>query len=262
MKRIFPLLLLLAFTASAFAQDPQTGYPPYGSFEADRFDGINRQNLNVNFSIPIVSNPGRGKDFNFAIVYDSLIWKKNGNAWSPVTDYGWKKETPAGKTTFVKTTVTCQSGGTANRYNSYAYTDVAGTRHNFAVDFYDVATNCNYPTGPRTGSATDGSGISIDATSPESAKITIPDGTVFAGGQLTDTNGNYFTQIIVSSTETDWTDTLGRIVLKIKKPSSTTIEYHVQDTTGAYRVTTMTLQNFDIKTGFACSGVVEFNGTA
>src|SRR5438552_12086246 len=96
MKRYILLLLTLVFVSSAFGQDPITGFPPYGSFNVDTFDAINRQNLNINFSIPIVQTRGRGQDFNFSIVYDSWMWTRSGGAWASITDsdgrptWGWK----------------------------------------------------------------------------------------------------------------------------------------------------------------------------
>lgn len=104
MKRhiFFFLLAILVFEPSAFAQAPTTGFPPYGSFENGRFDAVNRQNLNVNFALPIVSSPGRGMNFRLAVVYDSLVWQKvtsgTTTSWTSVTDangsptWGWKKD--------------------------------------------------------------------------------------------------------------------------------------------------------------------------
>ncbi len=260
--------LALFLTVAAWAQDPQTGFPPYGSFEVDRLDGINRRNLNVNLAIPIVSSPGRGRDFNFAVVHDSLVWKKNGNAWSPVTDFGWKKDT-LGKVTFFKITKLCQVGEwpdvffeTTYEYSNYVYTDVAGTAHRFNISFYSTPTTCNYPTGPTDGYATDGSGIYLDAWSAEDPDVKIPDGTIFEGNKLTDTNGNYFSQIVVSSTETHWKDTVGRIVLKIIKTGNTLVEYKVPDPSGSEQTYKLRLQNYSIKTYFQCSGVTEYTGGA
>ena len=71
---------------AVFAQGTATGFPPFGSFQDSGFDAVNRQNLNVNFAIPLVTSPGRSQDFTFSIVYDSLIWRRSGNAWTRVTD--------------------------------------------------------------------------------------------------------------------------------------------------------------------------------
>ncbi len=81
MKRLFVFSALCLF--SSVAAFGQTGFPPYGSFEDGRFDAVNRQNLNVNFAIPIVSVPGRGFPLSHTLVYDSLIWNKAGSVWLP-----------------------------------------------------------------------------------------------------------------------------------------------------------------------------------
>ncbi len=52
MKRVAFAIGVLICATSAFAQDPATGFPPYGSFSHGLFDAVNRQNLNVNFAIP------------------------------------------------------------------------------------------------------------------------------------------------------------------------------------------------------------------
>ena len=106
MKRSVLVLSAFLMAGAAWAQDPATGFPPYGSFEVGRFDAVNRRNLNVNFAIPIVSVPGRGTDFSFPLVYDSLIWQRvtsgSTTTWSPVTDksgdatWGWTKDWPVG----------------------------------------------------------------------------------------------------------------------------------------------------------------------
>lgn len=60
MKRVLWLALVLVLCpVSVRAQDPATGFPPYGSFAPGGFDTINRQNLNVNFAIPKAWTIGR-----------------------------------------------------------------------------------------------------------------------------------------------------------------------------------------------------------
>jgi len=78
MRRYFPLVF--AFFLLPACGLAQTGFPPFGSFDTSQFDAVNRQNLNVNFAIPIVSAPGRGISFSFAIIQDSLFWRKAGNS--------------------------------------------------------------------------------------------------------------------------------------------------------------------------------------
>src|SRR5438046_2576882 len=112
MKRL-SIVVILVFSASF--STAQTGFPLWGSFETSGFDTVNRQNLNANFSIPLVSAPSRGSGFNYALVYDSLIWTKTGTAWTPVNDasgaatWGWKDNLMLGAIKYLKTTEICDS---------------------------------------------------------------------------------------------------------------------------------------------------------
>jgi hypothetical protein len=162
--------LVFAFVCCASAQDPQTGIPPFSSIQSVGIDNINQQNLNANFSIPIVSSPGRSSNFSFPIVNDSLIWVKGVSAWTPIVDgsgnptWGWQDALPVGTTKYIFNHITCDSPPpiqTSPHYFNYSYTDPAGTNHKFDVDFYLVATVCGFNTQPRTGVATDGSGYVI-----------------------------------------------------------------------------------------------------
>ena len=88
MKRTICVFIMLGIAAAAFGQQQTIGFPPFGSFEQTALDTINRQNLNVHFSIPIVSMPSRGTNFQSSLQYDSLVWYKSGPAWAAVTNYG------------------------------------------------------------------------------------------------------------------------------------------------------------------------------
>ncbi len=215
MKRAISLLPAFLFAATLFAQDPATGFPPYGSFEIGRFDAVNRQNLNVNFAIPVVSLPGRRMDFRHAIVYDSLIWRISGGAWTPVVDqsgnptWGWKKDILGGRISYRTTTRTTKCfdayggwfWGTITTYSGYVYLDVLGTNHGFPVS---IREDCDgVMSGTFTGYATDGSGYYLDATTPTAPVVTSPGGIKSPSGSVADTNGNLITKTVVSSTETD-----------------------------------------------------------
>ena len=54
MKRILLVVPAILFCVSAFAQNPAVGLPQYASLDSSTFDVVNRQNLNINFAIPIV----------------------------------------------------------------------------------------------------------------------------------------------------------------------------------------------------------------
>lgn len=269
-------LLLIALTLLSTAAFAQLGFPPFGSFQDGGFDSINRQNLNVVFSIPIVSVPGRGQDFTYALIHNSLVWQRNGNYWSPAPGNGWtvfKPETfkTTGAVSYRRIRFFCDHPTQPEYvwyYYNYTFTDEAGTKYAFPVEFYERATACMFePTGPRTGYA---SGYYLNATSPTFPKVTAPNGIEVVVSSTKDRNGNYFSKIIVSSSETHWKDTLGRIALKVINrtnclsgevtyPSCTDHVYRAPD--GTERTVTTYNQTFSIKTNFGCSGVVEYTGS-
>ncbi len=264
------LALLLLLTCAVHELTAQTGFPLWGSFETSSFDAVNRQNMNVNFSIPLVSTPSRGGSFDYTLVYDSLIWTKNGTAWTPVTDgngtvtWGWKDNQPLGATKFLHGNVFCdtQPPTSSPHYFLYSYTDGGGTKHNFGLDFYLVPTACQFNTGPRTGYATDGSGYYIDASSAGAPVIYSPSGDKITGTR-TDSNGNYISAIVVNSSETDYKDTNGRVTLKKIKISNTQTQYQILDQTGSYAnvIATATYAPMNVKTNFACSGISDYTAT-
>lgn len=183
MKRIVLSLFLCSFSVLFFksiaaGQGTATGFPPYGSFENGEFDSVNRSNLNVHFAIPIASYPGRGMNFSFSLVNDSMVWYPNGS-WTPVAPPshprrgtisaccvlygGWSAlDAVAGSTGYIDeiNSVPCPNG-TGNSYPSdnYSYADTSGTLHTFNVTTYYPCAN---PGG--TGFATDNSGYYLDAT--------------------------------------------------------------------------------------------------
>jgi hypothetical protein len=76
-----------------------------------------------------------------------------------------------------------------------------------------------------------------------------------------DRNGNYISQVIVSSSETDWIDSVGRTALKVTKGSpNTTIQW--LNPSGTYETTTIQYASFNIQTNFGVAGIVEYAGTA
>ncbi|HEY6243694.1 MAG TPA: hypothetical protein VIX17_07105, partial [Pyrinomonadaceae bacterium] len=274
MKRIIalfaPLLTYVLLSTIAAAQEPATGIPPFSSVQSIGMDAINRQNLNVNFAIPIAASPGRGINFSFPVVNDSLLWMKSSGKWAPVIDaagnptWGWKDALPAGALRYGHATENCDSPPpiqSSPHYMNFSYVDPAGTTHTFLVDFYQFATICNFNTGPRTGYAIDGSGYFLDATTPSAPKVTATNGQVITGTNWTDSNGNFFSATVISGSETDWKDSAGHTPLKIIT-GSTSIQYQYPDTSGAYQTATLKLTSTPIKTNFACSGVIEYTGTA
>ncbi len=274
MKQLAFLLFAPLFSVSAFAQSPATGFPMYGSFQQDRFDAVNRWNLNVNFAVPIVSAPARGGNFQFNVAYNSLIWTLSGNTWSPVTNtsgsptWGWNTSSVVGTLPYETSSGSCtyldDSGRTVSvrtiSYFNYAFVEPSGTLHPFDVSVLLAPDACGGSTLPQTGYATDGSGYYLVAS--PAPTVYSPAGIIISNtGTMTDTNGNYVSRVVVSSSETDWKDTVGRISLKIITNTGYT-DYQYLDNSGTYQTIRMNLATFQIKTNFGCSAIIEYTGSA
>jgi len=268
MKKLPVFLALLTWGATARAQGPGTGFPMYGSFDSAAFDTTNRQNLNTNFSIPIMSSQGRSMNLNFSLTYNSLLWQISSGTWVSVTDasgnpsWGWMKFFPTGVVTSTSAYAgQCKMSGDGlvsyNRQSNYIYYDGTGTGHPFSISWY---TNpCTGGTfGTTASAATDGSGYYLNS---ESGILYNKSGTqILVGSKITDTNGNY-ASAAVNGSETDWTDSASHVALKIISGTGS-IQYKVLDPNGNYQTTAVTLTSYNIKTNFGCSGITEYSGTA
>ena len=76
--RIAFLLAALLLVSVSVRGQVATGFPPYGSFSPGTFDTVNNANLNVHFSIPVISKAGRGLPFSYALTYDRLVLVSGG----------------------------------------------------------------------------------------------------------------------------------------------------------------------------------------
>lgn len=254
----------------------QTGLPPFGSLDRIGLETRNNQDLNVVLAIPIMSSPGRGPNLNFSLIYNSTIWSNAGTVWTPSPNsafFGWTTGYGTGNTTYTystRQTICDRNQGDVTyiyttTYQNYQYTDAVGTAHPLGLSWQNVENDCtdtNTTTGTFSAYTTDGSGYlgTITALTPSFPVIRSNGGFTVGGSGITDTNGNYISPTIVSGSETDWTDSAGRVALKVITGTSTTL-YEYLDPTGHYQTTTLNLSPVNIKTNFACTGVIEFAGT-
>src|SRR4051812_16527092 len=90
------MFVLLSISTSSFAQTVDTGTPAFGSFSGGP-DVVNFGNLNLHYTVPVVSKPGRGMPFSYALVYDSSFWTPTLVAgttrWQPIAKWGWVGQT-------------------------------------------------------------------------------------------------------------------------------------------------------------------------
>jgi RHS repeat-associated protein len=254
----------------------QTGLPPFGSLDHIGLEVRNNQDLNVLLAIPIMSSPGRGINLNLSLVYNSSIWANAGIIWLPTANnssWGWTTAFGTGYTTYNYSTsqrVCNHNLGDVTyiyttTYQNYNYIDALGTTHPLGLFWQEVENDClgtDVTSGTFTSYANDGSGYlaSISSADPVDVGILSSGGISLGASRLTDTNGNYISSA-TNGSETDWTDSAGRLALKTITGTST-MTYQYLDPTGAYQTTTLNLQTLNIKTNFQCSGVTEYTGTA
>src|SRR5260370_8684768 len=235
MKKLSMILavFLSPYGLSAQTATQNTGIPPFSSLSSSGFDSVNNQNLNAYFTIPMVSSPGRGIPLNLTLSYNTLVWQPVNSGgtttWTSVTDlsgnptWGWAKDIPGGQSSYRARTVTIKCfppGGapwfftTHTTYDNYLYTDVLGTVHGFPLSIIDDGNCSGNIIGATTAYASDHSGYYMDASSLTSPLVTSPTGLKSPNGTATTPNGANVTKIIVSSTETDWKDSLQKSTIK------------------------------------------------
>jgi RHS repeat-associated protein len=290
MRKIFcvlsTFLALLSIGPLAFSQGPATGTYQFGSFDTPGIDTINRGNLNVHLSFPIVSKPGRGRDnFVYALNYDSTIWLPTSvtgsNIWVPQSGYGWRVNTTAGYgyvTYYESLTTKCTLPGGGQSYiaifSGYKYHDMQGVAHSFGM-FYRSPCGGGFPTGTGTYATSDNSGYVIYENN-NGAVVTSPNGITYevgsyasvdggassgGGGAVTviDTNGNQ-----ISATAAGvFTDTTGKTALTITgsgTPSSPHV-YTYTDSNGNPEHVTVNYTAYTVQTNFGVSGISEFSQT-
>jgi RHS repeat-associated protein len=273
MRRYMISMVMILFSpVCIFAQ---TGVPPFASFSQNQFAAINNGNLNTIFTIPIMSSPGRGSTLNINGVYNSQVWTPVINGGWTLTG-GWLFNFPMGYVSYAVNTTDGSCGRLGSGYTetttftSYVYTDPMGTPHPFVnnplvSETYSSCTNETTYTGTYSGYAKDNSGYYASISNPAASIIpTITDKTGVSistsAMTITDTNGNVISGTYVSGSETDWTDSAGRVALKVIT-SSTSIKYEFLDPTGHYQTTTVNFSLVNVKTNFGCSGVIEYSGS-
>jgi len=202
-RHLFTALLALVLPASALAQ---TGFPPFASIERTQFEARNDQNMNVNFTLPVGSSPGRGIDLNMSVVYNSLNWTPVAGGWTYNNQgpLGWLYSTPVGTITYQLSNHRniCLHSPDGNlyvyhtTYQNYQYVDAFGTRHALNLYWDEAISDCDgsdVVTATYTFHLTDGSGLyaSISSGGPDQPTVTTKSGIVIGNTRITDTNGNY-----------------------------------------------------------------------
>ena len=278
--------MILLLSVSGFGQ-VATGTPPFGSFGGGPFDTVNLANLNVHFSVPILSKSGRGLPFHYVMDYESSFWTPtttgSSPSWQPTntSNWGWNalSEALTGSVKVYNTTGSCfftDQSGLRHKIQypttTYSgYTDSNGTFHTATIITTDGDQSCDTPVNPvHAGSklAVDGSGylLTVNELSSPNILVTTRSGVTIpnpgsATGAIIDANGNQLTTNVSGSTTT-FTDTLGIAVLAVDvvSPSQTTYTYTAPS--GAQAEFSFNYSQHSIQTNFGCSGITEYPATS
>lgn len=282
------LLLLLCLPAKA---QVATGFPPFNHIATvpGGPETIDPLTLNLHWTFPIFSKPGRGIPISYSLPYDSSVWYpvwgSNGHYWTPSPNWGWG---------FLNTQMTgfvqmnfrgeqvCHTNPSAQFWTwTLVYQDPSGTQHPVGY-YYTNGGYCNgqwpaYPAGSwcSCGSASDGSGFVLQSFSPSTGGTIItpsgdtltqvPEAVNYSGQQppittsptITDSNGN----VINISSSGVITDSLGANALSIAgsgTPSSPYTFTYSAPSTGAAETYKVKYASYNIRTNFGCSGIGEY----
>jgi len=289
--RLFVAVIFVSCVLSGMGFAQATGVYAFGPFDNHGFDTINRGNLNIHFTIPIFTKPGRGgSNFVYYLNYDGLIWSptsvSGASIWTPAPEFGWTDTTNAdyGYITYQLQIIQC--GYTYQGkikipefetvYNNYAYYDNHGNTHKIP---YSFSGTCGGTIGTQTGTATytltDNSGLTIYRNggafvvfTAQGAQYSVPEYmqentsspyyTQSSPGSavFTDTNGN---EISASSTGV-FSDTMGKTVLTVTgSATNSPMVYTYTDSNGHSQTVTVNYIAYTVQTNFGVSGITEYN---
>ncbi len=269
--------VLLCLPSVALSQAPATGLYAFGSFDNRGFDTINRGNLNIHLSIPIINKAGRGgTNFSYALTYDGLIWSPVSSSgtqiWTPKYEWGWSDSTNAefGFITYDFSQHSCTSGKIQGFYfqqSNFKYHDKAGVSHPFPMSYTSTCLGSASPSGTGTYAISDNSGYTVYRSGStyvvfsrggaEMAVVAYPDldghsasGSASGAGTYTDTNGNE----ISAAGSGGIADTTGQTVLTMSGGS-----YTYKDSNGNPQSVTVNYTSYNVLTNFGVSGVGEYS---
>jgi RHS repeat-associated protein len=279
--RLVALFVGMLLAAQVASGQVVTGLPPFASLSPSSFDTVNDANLNVFFSIPVVTKAGRGMPFQYSLAYNSSVWTPL-SAWSPVSNWGWGgiSSAESGSVTYLLTVGECYypQGPNGkyyywNIYNSSTYYDPNGTFHPFSQTVSNWTSSLPCGSGaPSTATVTlnDGSGYTLTVTATPGATVYSPSGLTLnpavgqnPGGGITDTNGNTIGVTTASGTTT-FTDTLGATALTVSgsgTPSSPVSSTYTGPSDQGV-VVQMNYSAYTVRTNFGCSGIGEYGPTS
>lgn len=166
LRLVCPIVLFLVFGRAQclFAQDAMNGMQPFGSYEIDKFNIVNLENLNFLFTIPIDSIAARRLNTDVSLHFNQSIWRlaqdpnsPSGFSWQLAEGLvnsrqtvapGWNLGQVIPWVRYSFEIVTCYVHGTPDtyeRYSNYVLIESDGTTH--PVVNLQVVANSPGPSG-------------------------------------------------------------------------------------------------------------------
>jgi YD repeat-containing protein len=278
----FLFLCSVIFATLAMSAQVVTGTPAFGTFKSFGPTVLDVANLNSRVTIPIMSKPGRGTPFNYAMAYDNSVWVPSGDpgsqSWQPQSDFGWHgiSEAVTGYLSYSVASHQCPPSPEPNPHGhetvfiGFVYYDTLGVPHHFLAR---AVTNseCDDPDHDLLNvPASDGSGYSLtfQPNSGGSTEISAVNGVVIhppennpgGSGSVTDVNGNVISTNMTSGVGT-FTDTLGTTALAVSGVAPDPVSLTYTDSNGVSQSVTLNYQAFSVRTNFGCSQIAEYSAT-
>jgi RHS repeat-associated protein len=270
-------LVLLVGSHTSAQSVPQTGTPPFGTFNRDAIDIVNVGNLNVLFQFPLFAKKGRGLDFSAQLRSDNLalqpfnanesiitptFWQTTVTPWHVSLSFG-AGVTYTTRQSHPNSDPPCNNGNNYIQYyiyENFVYFDSSNTAHPFYNATVGYPTPC-YPTQSFLAYSPDGYllSFSIDPTSGAILTDTITDlsgniQNLLGGAGITDPNGNTIGAGSVGTVN----DTTGNTVMSSPAGTLTSrTSYFPNPAGGLTEATTFTSSTFTIQTNFKCPNVTD-----
>jgi RHS repeat-associated protein len=283
------LLWLAVLVGVSSAQQNVVGAQPFGTFGGGP-ELINLGNLDVNWTIPIISKNGRGIPFVYSLQYDSdSVWipvtSGGTTTWQPQPNWGWPAPTSA--VGYVPTPVVSQLTLTCKLIPTHTYVtkttrvysgyvDVHGTLHHApGLTTLTLTGDPSCTSGQQNGQAStdDGSGYTITipyGSSPATINATVKTraGQTFTapigGGTpatwALDSNGN---EITYNSSTGQFFDTINAttpaLTVTSNWPTTTTYTYYAPS--GSTQPIIVSYVQHPVQTHFLCSTVGDYGAS-
>ena len=281
----FLFLCSLIFATLAMSAQVVTGTPAFGTFKAFGPTVLDIANLNSRVTIPIMSKPGRGTPFHYAMAYDNSVWVPLGDpanrSWQPQPYFGWHgiSEAVTGYLSYSMASLPCPPGpvptppphGHETVFAGFVYYDTFGVPHRFLATAVTNSECDDIDHDLLNQPASDGSGYSLtfqpnsggptEIRAVNGVVIHPPENNPRGSGSVTDVNGNVISTNMTSGANGagTFTDTLGTTALAVLGIAPNPVSLIYTDSNGISQSVILNYQALSVRTNFGCNQIAEYS---